>query len=134
MAAGNPMDARKIATAARLVIAQPSVAPQLAKILRSAPTPAQGVAEAVVFLMTALYRKSNDTMPLRAMVQAVTMNGGVLDDIAALGVASKFFALPKDWKKQALAATLALFKQKFGGQQAAAPATQAMPVAQPAGV
>jgi hypothetical protein len=70
------------------VIHTPQVKQQLLQIMKSAPDPSQGIAEATYLVMSQLYEKSGRKIPADALGAASMY---ILQEIAQLGEAAKLF-------------------------------------------
>lgn len=118
---GEDPNVNRILIAAKKVLAMPQIAQQIVQIMKASPDPATGIAQAMVFLMKALYEKSKGTMPQSAIPMAAA---GILADVARLGEAAGLFQLSPQLLMDAGKKSMAMLR----GQQAQAPA---QPAAQP---
>mgnify|MGYP001590940036 CR=1 FL=1 len=115
--------------AAKKILALPDVSKHIVQMMQSAPNPATGIAQAVIFVMQQLYAKSNGTLPPQAMVPVAQQ---VLVDVMKIGVAAGLFKYTPDLVKQATTLALQMAKEAVKQQPApeampAAPAAEAMP-------
>lgn len=116
----------RIVIAAKKILAQPQAAQQLVQMMKVAGDPANGVAQATIFLLKQLYEKSKGTLPPKAIVPAAQE---IIVDVARLGAAAGLFKLSPELVKQAVLIAIQLFTQeaKAMQQQKAAPAQLAAP-------
>ena len=78
----------RVVIAAKKILSQPEIRQQLATMIKGAPDPVTGVAQATIFLMKALFDKSKGTMPPKAIVPA---GAKVIVDVARIGEAAGLF-------------------------------------------
>lgn len=133
----DPKIIQRIVTAATVALNQDAIEQQIIQTVKAAGNPAQGLAQATVTLMKALYAKSNKTMPPQAIGPA---GKEVMLVIAKACEAAGIFKITPQLIQQALAAAVQMLQaaQAAPAQPAAQvpAAPQAAPVApaQPVGV
>lgn len=132
----DPRVVQRVVTAATMALNQQDIEQQLLKLVKSSQDPIQGLAQALLFLMKALYEKSNGTMPKTAIGPAAMQ---VLGEIAKMCKAAGVLQnVTPQILKQAMAAALQMLQSQAPAQPAApaaAPAAATAPAQQaPVGV
>jgi hypothetical protein len=123
---GDP--SKRIVTAALMLLNQDAFEKQIIAMIQGAQDPAQGIAQAFVFVLRALHEKSNG-MPMQALGQA---GQPILQEILKLAEAAKVIQISPELLQAVMQAVKsALSGQGASGVAPAAPATPA-PAAQPA--
>lgn len=129
--AAQPVDSQiiqRIQMAATTALNQPDIEQQILTLVKSSQDPVQGLAQALLFLMKALYQKSNGTMPKPAIGPAAMQVVGVIAKMCqAAGVLK---SVTPQILKQAMAAALQMLQSQ--PQAPAQPAAAAAPAAAPA--
>lgn len=118
---GDPV--QRIVTAAVMLLNQDAFEQQIISMVRSAQDPAQGVAQAFLFLLRTLHDKSK-SMPMQALGQASQQ---ILQELLKLVGAAKVVQITPQFLQQVMQAV----KTTLAPQQAAQPTAQPAP-AQPA--
>jgi len=122
---GNPQEAQKggparaILTAAKRIIYDPKVSPELVKIIQSAPDPVQGIAQACLMVLRIIH---SETKGAKGMGSAAL--AAVIPMVIELAVKSGLVEPSKELGAQVLEALKALVMQQ---KQAAGPAEQQQP-------
>lgn len=114
---------QRIVTAATMAMNEPQTEQQILTMVKSSGDPVQGLAQATVTLMKALFAKSNKTMPPQAIGPAGQQ---VMLVIAKAAEAAGILKVTPQLIKQAMAAAVQMI-----GQAQQAP-TQTAPAAAPA--
>lgn len=126
---GDPV--QRIVTAAIMLLNQDAFEQHVIEMVRSAQDPAQGVAQAFLFLLRTLQEKSKG-MPMQALGQASQQ---ILQELLKMMAAARVVQMSPQFLQQVMQAVKAV----LAPQQSAAPTAQpaapaAQPAAQPQGV
>lgn len=130
----DPKIIQRITMAATMALNQPDIEQQIMQLVKSSQDPVQGLAQALLFLMKALYQKSNGTMPKPAIGPAAMQVVGMIAKMCkAAGVIPQ--VTPQLLQQAMKTALQMLQSQPQAPAQQGAPAPAAGPVpAQPAPV
>jgi hypothetical protein len=113
----DPQIIQRIQMAAMKALNQPDIEQQIVTLVKSSQDPVQGLAQALLFLMQALYKKSNGTMPKTSVGPAAMQVVGMIAKMCrAAGVLQD---VTPQILKQAMAAALQMLQRQAPAQPAA---------------
>ena len=127
-AAAPSPEVTRILIAEKKILAQPQIAGELASMMKAASDPADGIAQATIFLLKQIFSKAKET-PSSVIVPAMQR---VTVDVARVGQAAGLFKITPDLIRKAVQIEMQMFVQSAKSKSQGAVPAAAAP--QPAGV